>query len=298
MCVHTTFELFDRDSRDVHHAPQQFGDLSFTHVVSAGSLDLRGRYGRPVRWPLADLERPGHRAERDRETVPAVDGHDRQREIDELSLAELLSSQLVHLVGDVFDADARDRFGPGERRALALGEERRLAPQANGVQPLFRFAERSRDLGVHVGAIRAAVDERGPQLDQLEERSLESALVYILFETPHRGPDARGRLRVIDPWLHRCLLSFFGREDRAPESGGSPDTRAQTLKLHNLAVVHKQIYFGTTRQQHLARPGSRSGHRSIHSTNDPTLSVTTITRRTRSFLYISVAPARASSTDG
>src|SRR5450759_5160522 len=215
MCVHTTFELFDRDSRDVHHAPQQFGDLSFTHVVSAGSLDLRGRYGRPVRWPLADLERPGHRAERDRETVPAVDGHDRQREIDELSLAELLSSQLVHLVGDVFDADARDRFGPGERRTLALGEERRLAPQANGVQPLFRFAERSRDLGVHVGAIRAAVDERGPQLDQLEERSLESALVYILFETPHRGPDARGRLRVIDPWLHRCLLSFFGREDRA-----------------------------------------------------------------------------------
>jgi hypothetical protein len=55
---------------------------------------------------------------------------------------------------------------------------------------------------------------------------------------------------------------------------------------------------GTTGQQHLAGTGSRSGHRSIHSTNDPTLSVTTITRRTRSLLYISFAPARASSTDG
>ena len=35
-------------------------------------------------------------------------------------------------------------------------------------------------------------------------------------------------------------------------------------------------------EQHLARHGLRSDHRSIHSTNDPTLSVTAITRRTRS----------------
>src|SRR5207237_6018530 len=44
--------------------------------------------------------------------------------------------------------------------------------------------------------------------------------------------------------------------------------------------------------------GSDGRHRSIHSTTDPALSVTIMTRRTRSLWYITLAPARAAWTDG
>jgi hypothetical protein len=68
------------------------------------------------------------------------------------------------------------------------------------------------------------------------------------------------------------------------------------------AIVHEQFADDLAlhaRCRSSALPAKAvGGHRSIHSTNDPSLSVTIMTRRTRSLWYINFAPPRAASIDG
>src|SRR6185295_19379039 len=100
----------------------------------------------------------GHRAERDGQAIPAVNGYDRQRKIDQLGFGELFSHALVQLVWDVVLGDERERLGPFERSSFTLGIERRFTPGREPVETLFGFAAGAGVFGVHVDTVRAAVD--------------------------------------------------------------------------------------------------------------------------------------------
>src|SRR5262245_28315330 len=90
---------------------------------------------------LGRLVGPRGVAERDEQTIPAVDRHHGHRQLDQLGLAEVLARLRMNLVRDMAVGDVRDRFAPGERGALAIGVVRRLAPRVEPVQPLLALAE-------------------------------------------------------------------------------------------------------------------------------------------------------------
>src|SRR5690606_2683927 len=71
----------------------------------------------------------GGAAKRDRETVPPVDGYDRQRQRDHLVLGELGSRKLVDRVRNVLIVEPRHGFGPRESGALPFAVDSRLAPR-------------------------------------------------------------------------------------------------------------------------------------------------------------------------
>jgi hypothetical protein len=75
------------------------------------------------------------------------------------------ASQFEDLIGDVGKSYLRHSLGPSQSGALPIGEERRLAPGRQRVQPLFGFAAGSGVLGVHVDAAGTTVDLRGANLD-------------------------------------------------------------------------------------------------------------------------------------
>src|SRR4051794_27344903 len=117
---------------------------------------------------------PRLRAEGDRDAVPAVDHHHRPRQLHQLLFAEVLARFFVHVIGHVRLADERQRLRPGKRRALPIAVERRFAPGIEQVDALLRFAAGARVDAVHVDAVRAAVDLRRADLDQLQQRMLEA----------------------------------------------------------------------------------------------------------------------------
>src|SRR5262245_58849169 len=67
---------------------------------------------------------PGDGAERDRNAIPSVDRDHRHRQGDEFLLGEVLSHFLVERVRHMVFGDQRERFGPGQCGAFAIGEER------------------------------------------------------------------------------------------------------------------------------------------------------------------------------
>ena len=73
---------------------------------------------------------PGHRARSDVEPVPAVDRHDRQAQVHQLVLRELLAHALVDVVGHTSVGDECERLGPLERRAFAR-RDIGVSPQAS-----------------------------------------------------------------------------------------------------------------------------------------------------------------------
>src|SRR5581483_7101647 len=110
-------------------------------------------------------------------------------------------------VGDVALTDERDCIREPQRSALARSEERRLFPGAQREQPLLRLPRLERVARVQADAVRAAVDERGTDANELAERRLE---LYGRVERCHRG--MRGRrgspgihpLRRDDRVAHCC----------------------------------------------------------------------------------------------
>src|SRR4029078_11700673 len=67
--------------------------------------------------------------ERDRETVPPVDGDNRKCQIDKRLLIEMSTHLLVELIGSVLRRDLGDGLGPSERSPLAVRVKRCLAPR-------------------------------------------------------------------------------------------------------------------------------------------------------------------------
>src|SRR5581483_11936327 len=161
------------------------------------------RHFRPACAPfearsLGRLPRPrpvaaGYRSKRDIEPVGAVDRHDRQREVGKFPLVELRAGELIDRIGDMAFGDARDRLGPCQSGAFARAIKRRLLPGVEQIKALLAFAGGAQLLGVHVDAMRAAVDLRGTQLHQLEQRMVETATVDEGVELADRlGPFRRG----------------------------------------------------------------------------------------------------------
>src|SRR5690242_9008246 len=122
--------------------------------VASGGLSRHGLRSRVhPRLVLAGLG-----PERDRQTVPAVDGNDRERQVDQLGFAEVLAYGGIDRVGHVAFGDERQRLGPFQRGALALAVEIGFAPGIEQVKALLGLAGGARVLAVHVEAIGAAVD--------------------------------------------------------------------------------------------------------------------------------------------
>ncbi len=113
------------------------------------------------RWPV----RAGFRTKTNGNTIPSVDGCNRQREVDELLFAELPARLFVQLVRDMMLGDQGQLFGPCQCRALAFAVIGRFAPCGQAVETLLALAGGARVFSVHIDAICAAIDLRGAQLD-------------------------------------------------------------------------------------------------------------------------------------
>src|SRR3954462_6064250 len=137
--------------------------------------------GASERLALARRVTPDLGPEGDGEPVPPVDRDDRDREADELRFFELRAGGLVRLVGNSLRTEPRDRFRPGQRRALPRREEGRLAPDRDGVDALLGLALLPRVLRVHVHAERAAVQIRGAEPDEMEERTVDARRPDVLL---------------------------------------------------------------------------------------------------------------------
>src|SRR5690606_32630878 len=111
----------------------------------------------------------------DRQAVPGVDDDDLEHQLGQLVLVEDRPGGVDDLVGHVGVADPGDRLGQRQGRPLALVEQRHLAPGRQHVEALLRLALGPQVAGVHVEAVGAPVELRGPQLDEVEERGLEVA---------------------------------------------------------------------------------------------------------------------------
>jgi len=72
------------------------------------------------------------------------------------------------------------RLGETERGTLPGGEEGRLPPGGQRVDPLLGLASGAGVLGVHVDAVRAPVELRSTDPDQLAQPVVEVHLVELL----------------------------------------------------------------------------------------------------------------------
>src|SRR5262249_39771732 len=78
-----------------------------------------------------------------------------------------------------------------------------------GGEPVFGLGGRARVLPVHVDAIRASVELRRAQLDQVEQRVLEAAFRDVALEREHRAVGVGGGLGEVEAWFHAPSLGFF-----------------------------------------------------------------------------------------
>jgi len=118
------------------------------------------------------------------------------------------SGLLVHIVGCMALLDVGQGLGPGQRGALASGEERRLAPGGEGVKPLLGFAVGAGVLGVHIDTVSAAVQLRCSHLDQVLQRALQAAAANDPGQVDH-GVGSLGKcLCIVQPFCHLDLVPF------------------------------------------------------------------------------------------
>ena len=155
-----------------------------------------------TRWPVGVRYLP----KADGEPVPPVDGDSRQRELDQLFVRELRARLFEDLVRGVSFADLGDRFAPGESGPFPIGIERRLAPDAERVEPLLCVAQSPRLPGVKVYAVGTAVDLGGSDLDELQQGSLETAFVRVLLQRAHRLHGVRRRFGIVQTSFRHGLL--------------------------------------------------------------------------------------------
>src|SRR5262245_1263177 len=97
-------------------------------------------------------------AKADGKPVQQIDCADQQRKVDNLFLGEMRTQCVEYVLGRMSIGDTRDRFGPGESGALALGIERRLLPGIEHVETLLGLTGLARVLAVDVETIGASVD--------------------------------------------------------------------------------------------------------------------------------------------
>src|SRR5436190_1345524 len=131
----------------------------------------------------------------DRQPVPGVHRRDGEREIAELLVAEVAAHGLVDRVRNVAFGHPRHRLRPGERRALTLRVVRAFPPGVQRIAPLRRLAKELEILPVHVQAVGAAVDLRDAEVDQVDQRALETAALEGGLRPGARLPATRDLAR-------------------------------------------------------------------------------------------------------
>jgi len=98
--------------------------------------------------------------------------------------------------------NVRHRFGPRERRALALVEERRLAPGIERVEALLGFALGAGILGVHVETVSTAVDLGCASLDQVLQAGSQTGAAKVAFDRQQELHDLGIGVLKFDAGLH------------------------------------------------------------------------------------------------
>jgi len=109
----------------------------------------------PLGWSGARLFR--NRAEADRQAVPAVDGNNRQRQVDQFLIRKLLAYFSIRLVRHVVNRNQGHCLRPCQGCLLTLAIERGLAPGNEFVDALFGFAARPRRFGMQIDSIRTPI---------------------------------------------------------------------------------------------------------------------------------------------
>src|SRR6266536_1250854 len=122
--------------------------------------------------PLAGLVVTGGLAGDGVHAVVDVDEGDERDQRRELVIVVMLRRVSPGLLGDTRGGigDAGALLGEGQGGPLGLGEDGGLPPHRDEVEPQLGFPGVRGILGVHVGAVGAAVDLAGPDLHQLLRR--------------------------------------------------------------------------------------------------------------------------------
>src|SRR5690606_4798313 len=152
------------------------------------------RLGRLV---AADLGTEG-----DAEAVPAVDGDDREGEVDQFFFAEVFAYGVVDVVRHTVYAESGQRLGPLQRRTFAIAVERRFAPGIEQIKPLLRLARGAGILAVHVETVGAAVDLRSTHFDEFDQAVFQPALVDVVLQSQHRLRGAGELVEVCNTGFH------------------------------------------------------------------------------------------------
>src|SRR3954468_13110726 len=91
-------------------------------------------------------------ARADRKAVEGIDHGDRNKESDDLVLGEIPPHLFISIIGSMGFRDPSQGLGPGQRRPLTVGEQRRLVPCIEQKQPGRRLTVLERLAAVHVQA--------------------------------------------------------------------------------------------------------------------------------------------------
>jgi hypothetical protein len=143
----------------------------------------------------------------DRDAVERVDRDEQPAEGDVLLLGEDAADVVVHLVGDALFVDEHVALGEFERRALARGEDARLAPGGDLGDLVGGQSRRDRAVDVDAHAVRAAV-----QLRRVDERDLLQAVVDAGVGRDRPDGLREGLQRVVggraerDRWTRRSVM--------------------------------------------------------------------------------------------
>src|SRR5712692_1072048 len=174
-----------------------------------------GAWSRPRRgWPLcplAGLVVTGGLPDDDVHAVVGVDEGDKGYQRGKLVIVVVLGGVRPGLIGDAGGGigDAGALLGELQGGPFGLSEDRCLPPCRDQVEPQLAFPGVCGVLGVHVGAVGAAVDLTGPDLHQLLRRGRQG-------RTRHdrtRGVDVLRELGrnavavVVEPGIHDGLLA-------------------------------------------------------------------------------------------
>src|SRR5262249_21251224 len=120
----------------------------------------------------------------------------------------------------------------------------RRSPLATGSAPMFLRA----NVSAALSTVSSALMTSGFAVMTSETfivASLYHCALDILFSTRHRPQSSARALLRATQRLRSAGASFLIGRDAAPGALCAPDARAQTLELHDLAVIDEEIDVGT-----------------------------------------------------
>ncbi len=114
----------------------------------------------------------GDGAKADCQAVPAIDGNNGQRQVDQFFVGKILAYLSIGLVWHVVNGNQGHCLRPCQGCPLTLTIERGLAPGNEFVDALFGFAARPRRFGMQIDSIRTSIDLRSTNFDKFNEQGL------------------------------------------------------------------------------------------------------------------------------